>query len=195
MKQQGGRSVPICPGHPQSRAWSSPTMPGVHVQLLGSPVLQRLLFWGAGLPHHDTLSPYWGEPAVPVPPAMGTIISAGRAEASLIIVVTLQDRVLRAWVTAGLSGRAGLWDRLTSRCVDCCVRPGWLPSTTVGTGLGAGCGGEHCHRLRFVLQHALVPPPLPKRHGCGVLPGQTVRARGPGGGGQRKGRGQELKGC
>lgn len=60
-------------------------MPGVHIQLLGSPVFQRLLFWGAGLPTHDTLSPCWGEPAVPAPPAMHTIISTGRAEASLII--------------------------------------------------------------------------------------------------------------
>lgn len=60
-------------------------MPGVHIQLLGSPGFQRLLFWGDSLPHHNTLSPYWGEPAVPAPPAMHTVISAGRAEASLII--------------------------------------------------------------------------------------------------------------
>lgn len=85
MKGQGGRSVPFCPSHPQRQGWSSAAVPGVYIQLLGSPGFQRLLFWGAGLPHHDTLSPYWGEPAVPAPPAMHTVISAGRAEASLII--------------------------------------------------------------------------------------------------------------
>lgn len=85
MKQQGGRNVPICSTHPQRQAWCGVTMPGVHIQLLGSPVFQRLLFWDAGLPHHDTLSPCWGEPAVPAPPAMHTVISTGRAEASQII--------------------------------------------------------------------------------------------------------------
>lgn len=57
MKRQGGKSVPICPSHPQRQGWSSATMPGVHIQLLGSPRFQRVLFWGARLPHHDALSP------------------------------------------------------------------------------------------------------------------------------------------
>lgn len=83
VKGQGERSVPICPSRPQG--WSSATMLGVHVQFLGSPGFQRLLFQGVGLPYHDTLSPYWCEPAVPAPPAMHTVISTGRAEASLII--------------------------------------------------------------------------------------------------------------
>lgn len=163
-------------------------MPGVHIQWLGVTRVPEALVLGAGLPNHDTLSPYWGEPAVPAPPAMHAVISTGRAEASLIIGGD-------SWGTAGLSGRAGLWDGLASRRVHCRAGPGWLPSTRVGTGLGAACGGEHCHRLCFAPQHALVPPPLPKRHSCGVLPAQTVRARGPGRGGQRKGRRQGLKRC
>lgn len=170
-------------------------MPGVHIQLLESPGFQRLLFWGASFPHHDTLSPYWGEPAVPAPPAKRTVISAGRAEASLIIGGDSLARSLTC-LGHGRTFRQG-WsvDRLASRCVDRRAGPAWFPNTQVGTRLSAGCGGEHCHRLRFMPHHALVTPPLPKRHSCGVLPAQTVRARGPGGGGRRKGRGQGLKGC
>lgn len=78
--------------------------------------VQRLLFWGAGLLHRDALSPWWGEPALPAPLAMHTVISAGRAEASLIIGGDSLAGASRAWGTAGLSGRAGLRDRLASRC-------------------------------------------------------------------------------
>ena len=127
---------------------------------------------GAGSPYHDTLSPRWGEPAVPAPPATHTIISAGRAEASVIIgsdSLALERCVpgARQDFPAGLVCEAG-WHPSAPAAVQPCGA--WLaPSRR--SGAGRGRGGERRHCLRFVPQHALAPPPPPKRHSCGLVLG------------------------
>lgn len=180
VEGQGGRSATTRRNHSQVRGCGSGALPGGPRPAPGGTGLPEGLTRGDSLPHHDTLSPHRGEPAVPAPPATRTVISAGRAEASAIISgdsSALERRMPRARqdFPAGLVCGAG-WHP----CVPAAARPcgAWLaPQYRSRAGPGRGCGGEHCHRLCFMLQHAPAPSPPCKRHGCGLVLGHCWHRR------------------
>lgn len=146
----------------------------------GAPGCRRGLSRGVGSPHHDTLSPRRGEPAVPAPPATHTVISAGRAEASVIIggdSLALERRMpgVQQDFPARLVCRASWYLGVLAAAQPCGA--GLALRHRSGAGAGRGHGGERCHRLRFVPQHAPDPPPLHKRHGCGLASGRCRHRR------------------
>lgn len=168
-----GEEIPPLAPVVLGQGWDSSAMPGGCILRPGTPGCQRGLSWDTGSSRHNTLSSHRAEPAVPAPPATHTIISAGRAEAWVIIggdSLRLESRA--PWAQqdfpAGLVCGTGPHPVLRLLC------GAWLAPRHQS---GAGYGGERCHHLHVVPRHVLAPPSPCNRHGCG-LASDTVSTDG-----------------